>query len=539
MNKKNIRPFHITKVLLFSIIAVAVTLLGFALHGSVNALDHSKGGPPAVIITHPQSLPSTTKPLTLLEALKISKSYALTIKSDAVLVNLVSSDIGDSTPKNAGLDGTRRTWIAYFNLESNQSGLRIQVTDGAVVEADKTPYPMDLPAILHPPLLDSPAALQVALENRVDFSPSTDPRGQGYHFNLQADEKGYPLISIIGTSQQTAAMVNVDATNGGFLSAKRYEIAPKGAILYSSDAGMTWHESDLTKHLVSAIVEDPSQKDVVFASTIENGCVVIYTSKNAGINWSILSQLPAEAGKWAYSLAVFPGANGEQDLLVGTPNGLWGSNNFGSTWKTIDSKPAGFPQWMSLIKSQGSSLLVLSLTGGTTPGLYTSKDLVTWTKLADGVYRLSRSFDSQSVIATDENNFSPALYFDGNKTAKIPVPSRTLRLAGDFSNQNNMLAQTNEAIYSGDGTNWDSQITVNNFASIAVSPDYLADGLVIAGGFHTGIYRSSDHGHTWQEITHQQPDILSDGTGEIPYVVFLSDQNVILVNGGEFTWLDY
>jgi hypothetical protein len=131
------------------------------------------------------------------------------------------------------------------------------------------------------------------------------------------------------------------------------------------------------------------------------------------------------------------------------------------------------------------------------------------------------------------------LNFDGKSIIEIPVPPHTLRFAGDFSNPDNMLGQTADTIYSRNGTNWASQITGNVFASISASPDYLADGLVIAGGFRTGIYRSVDYGHTWQEIANQQLDILSDGTGEIPYVVFLSNQDAILVNGGEFTWLDY
>lgn len=76
-----------------------------------------------------------------------------------------------------------------------------------------------------------------------------------------------------------------------------------------------------------------------------------------------------------------------------------------------------------------------------------------------------------------------------------------------------------------------------DIAVIAAGPDLLESGVVIAGGFRSGIYRSEDFGKSWKLVL-SNPSSIVPGNGEIWSIAFLSETSVIAVNGGALAWED-
>ncbi|MFQ6100542.1 MAG: WD40/YVTN/BNR-like repeat-containing protein [Anaerolineae bacterium] len=498
-------------------------------------------------ILEPQPRSEAARVITSEEAWEIAFDYATEWQDDAVLIGLASSDVDDPNAQTSGGDGRRRTWIA--NLVSPHSSLRIrlQITDGVVVEAIEEQGIFDLPPVTEKPLIDSSDALRSVLAERPDFAPGTG-KAQGYHFILQLNEDHQSVLLVLGSYKQSPAIGIVDAETGRVLSYRKHTTDSRGAILYSADAGVTWHISDLANNMVTSMTSDPVRENSAYASVVNDDSIQIYQTQNGGRNWQLLSELPSKAGNWVYSTSAIPPTSAIDNstvIVVGTPTGLWISrdahNNY---WERVDTLPEGPPQWIAGLGGTETSKIVVSLTAGPNAGLYASEDATSWTKEADGVFRLSKSFNRKSIIAVDEYDESGrALLFDGENMSEITVPPHTLRLAGDFTQSTILLAESPGALFRGtqDAKSgnfvWRENLSTY-LASLVVSPDYPSSGLAIAGGFRTGVLRSTDYGESWEEVLSSQA-LLESGTGEIGSIEFLSCDQVILINGGAFTWAEF
>jgi hypothetical protein len=493
-----------------------------------------------------ESPSAEAKAITLYEAWDAAQTYAQAWSEDTVLISLESSDIDDLDAEQAGQDGRRRTWHGAFTSPKLNKQLFLQITDGVIVKAiEDGIHDPAIPVVTEKPAIDSPEALKRAKEAKPDLDFGFI-EGKGYHFILQIGKNDKPTLSVRGSyriegDKKSPAIVILDPETGQ-IEAQYYTVAPLGGILYSADAGKSWHASSLTGQMINAIAKDLSKQDVAYAITTQVGGLYLYQSEDGGQKWTAKGKLPAEAGEWAYSLTVVSNLNGITYLLVGTTSGLWSSTG-GNDWNLISGLPAGPTQWLAVLQDGETVKVFITLVTGPNAGsLYSSTDLASWTKEVGGVFRLSQSFDYKAVAATNEEQ-DQALLFTVKERSTLKVPLLTLRLAGDFIGTGPTVldggenGKTLRGDKKADNPNWENTLSAG-LASLAASPDLPNNPVLLAGGFRTGIYRSSDGGNVWENVL-PNPSLIVPGNDDIYSILFLSNERVIAINGGEFAWTGF
>lgn len=484
------------------------------------------------------------KPITLYEAWDVVQSYAQTWSEDASLIFLESSDIDDQDPKQAGQDGRRRTWYAAFTSSKLNKQIFLQVTDGVVINAfEDGIHDTSIPIITEKPSMDSPEALEKAKAAKPDLDLGID-EGKGYHFILQVGKGNKPTLSVAGSYQvseavKSPAIVILDPDTGQ-VEAQYYTVAPLGGILYSADSGQTWQASNLTNQMVNAVARDLNKPGVAYAIIAQPETLLLYRTENSGQEWIQRGKLPLEAGNWAYDLIV-ANFNDGTFILVSTASGIWVSTA-GNDWKQVSSLPAN-PTGLAILQEDKTTKVFANvITGLGTGTLYSSIDLVSWGTEAEGAFRLSESFDYRTVAATNEEK-TQALLFGSGKNSALSVPLGALRLAGDFDGDGPLVldgaenGQKLKGDKKSDNYTWES-VLPSGLASLAASPNLLNKPVILAGGFRTGLYRSEDGGSSWVNAL-ANPSLIITGSNELHAVLFLSEEQVIAVNGGAFSWQSF
>lgn len=476
------------------------------------------------------------KPLTLLEAYDLFQTRAQRWQPQGAIAFLQSIDVeGDS--RSSGQDGRRRGWAATLVGTGAQSTqLVVRSVDGVIVEESEEPAAPDLVPIPNKPQIDSPKALAVAQTAKQGLGPSAD-KGRGFHFALDTIPRGSVGILVRASYSGRPALLTIDPTKGSLLSARVRSSENSGGILYSTDAGQTWQASNLNGQLVTAIYAHPLKEMTAYATVIQQGTIVLYQTQDGGQNWSALGSLPDRAGNWANSLAVVASAKQGLEFVVATSSGLWVSAG-GKSWSLNKRLPGGPKQWLGAAQSSEDYRLFASVPLGKNRGLYGTTDLSSWDKVAEGSYRLSESFDKTMVLATDEEQPDKALLLDLDSQKNIAIPGKVLRAAGNFRD---LEATLFDDSLSGVGrlTNKQFQqtLTADN-ASLAVAPDFSTNHIAVAGGFRTGIHRTTDGGLTWNTVL-TDPSAIVPGSNEVFAVKFLSANSVIAANGGFETWQNF
>ncbi len=518
---------------------IVIGLMGILLIASLVAFTNwqplSRQFAPTIKKPSGQFTPVTTRATTLLEAWDASSVYGKTWQAQAAIASIQSVDVnGDTT--SAGQDGRRRGWLVV--LISQDASLWLRLVDGVVVDQTVQPLSPGFSA-LSKPRVDSPEALSLAKTIKPSFGASNDKRGQGFHFVLNLFDKEHEEIAIMGAVSQSLAQIRLDPQTGAVISSQIFTYAPIGGILYSTDSGQSWKASSLNGKMITALSSDPQHANLAYAVAAEKEGIAIYKTNDSGKTWQWMGNLPQQAGSWPFDLLAFADSSGKVSLLVGTWNGIWSSGD-GQNWSKLAMSPDGPAQWMATVKSGRDNRFLVSISSGENRGLYSSRDLTQWTKVAENVYRLSESFDGQTVLATSEEKTDQGLVFGLNDERVISLTDSILNAAGDFRGQSSVLlrspvsgtgiAQTMESPVA-----WTLSVPV---ASLAASPDFPVSQTAIAGGFRSGIFRTVDGGKHWEQVLVKASDI-TPGTNEIYAVVFLSPTSVIAVNGGELTWQDF
>jgi photosystem II stability/assembly factor-like uncharacterized protein len=472
-------------------------------------------------------------PTTLAEAWELLHAYAQEWQSAAQVGFLCSVDHAEDS-SSSGLDGRRRVWDAVLVAPAPSSArLHVLLSDGAVLEETALPPERGQPALPRALALDSPGALTAALAARPDFAPAL-PGGKGVHFCLELLDTEVPAITVRGSRGSQPAIVSVDATTGTVLAAQHQTLG-LGGILYSSDRGQTWRGSEFPG--VPAVTADPLVENKAYAATTQDSVIAVYQTEDGGETWRLPATLPPAAGDWPFAMEAVATRSQETQLLVGTWSGLWGSADDGQ-WSLVPGLPEGPKQWLAAAQSETGYRLFVTVTAGEHPGLYATVDLANWEKVAGVAYRLSESFDHSTVIASNEQQADQALILSVDKQRSIEMAMPVLRAAGDFTGSAPALVYS-PALGVGrglsEGEGWTLFAAVG---SMAAAPDFPASQVVVAGGFRTGIYRTTDAGQTWQQVV-ANPSAIVPGNGEISGVEFVSATTVIAVNGGGLTWQDF
>ncbi len=520
---------RIGKIVAVLALGVLVTVLGVAVGWQLPVRQTSGNAAQAA-----QQALGQPREMTLLEAWDTLEAWGKAQQPEATVAFLQSVDVdGDTTL--AGQDGYRRGWLAV--LVSRDTSLWVRMVDGKIVDRTVQPRSPDFHPLSRPGDMDmdSPKALAIAQAARPAFAVSDDMKGLGFHFAL--DRSGdREVVIVTGMAGRRPARICLDPGTGIVLSSQIYTYAPVGGVLYSTDSGHSWKASTLTGKMVIVLARSPL-RDRAYAIAAEKEGIFVYQSDDGGKTWQALGRLPKEAGDWAFDLAAIAPAS-RVSLLVGTWTGIWFSED-GRAWSRVEGLPEGPVQQVAVIQSEQGFRVLASISAGASRGLYSSRDLKRWVKLEGYTYRLSESFDRRTILAVNEEK-AEGIIFDLENRKSISLPGLVLEASGDFQGSAPILLRSPVSglgVAKGveDPVKWGPPAPV---AKLAASPDFPIDGVALAGGFRSGIYRTADWGNHWEPVLKNPSDIVP-GSNEVYDIVFVSPTAVIAVNGGGLAWEDF
>lgn len=509
----------------------SIGLLGFIV--SVSLVNSVVAEPP-IAGSSSINRPDVIRPLSLLEVWHILEIRAEAWRSGSSIASISSFSLPEDSALS-GQDGKRRGWDAVL-LSKNQEDpqLEIRLIDGEITQETEYPANPDLQAVVKPKI-DSPDSLVIAKQDRPLLDPSTNEQ-MGYNFMIQGNRSDPSTLNVAGLYKTQPAFVGLNPATGELTLSQVLAFGESGGVIYSKDAGKTWQASNLANKLVRSIYPDPSHSGQGYAIIVEAFSLALYQTADGGQTWSFVNALPQQAGTWSFSLAAVRDEADRLQLLVGTQSGLWISTN-GKEWQR-SSLPLGPGQWLATIQSGSRYRVLLTISAGEDKGLYSSTNLREWTQISENVFRLSESYDKEAVIATDETQPNASMLLTLDTENSSGVSGNVLRVAGDFKNLETALYD-DATLGIGTFENGGFQPTLKIIGgTLAASPDYSASHIAIVGGFRSGIYRTEDHGQSW-EVVVLDPSQLLSGSNEIFDVRFMSSNLVSAINGGTQTWQDF
>ncbi len=517
-----------------SLMIVLLILSFSALTGRTLALSQHRQAAEIQLLSPKHGIPQVAAPITLQDAWELVTTEARDWQSEATVVSLHSIDHPNDS-ETAGRDGRRRAWQAVL-LSDNETSVERVITliDGVIQEDIQQSGGSGARPGLERPQTDSPEMLQRALEFRPVFTPE-EGKGRGFHFVLGQSPGERPVVTVRGSYRNLPAIVSFEASTGALLEAKAIGFEA-GGLLYSWDTGRTWHASNLVDETIMAVSPDSTVSGQAYAVALHEQGIVVYRTENRGENWSHFGTLPAAAGDWPFDVEVAVDSSGNATVLVGTWTGIWRSTD-GKQWSSLAGLPDGPKQWLSVAHSPQGDRLFVTITAGEEPGVYASGDFSSWTRVTDAPLRLSKSFDAKTVLATNERAVAPAWLLSSQGEAQVEMEVTGLRAAGDFDSGIFAVQSTREGTWyrSLQGKDWTLSVPL---ASLAASPEFPNNHVIVAGGFRTGIYRSQDAGRSW-ELVLSNPAQIVPGNNEIYDVAFLTKDAVLAVNGSILAWEDF
>ncbi len=514
---------------------LALTLGGYA------AVPHTAGAArPRAQVRFTRAAPTITRAITLRQAWDLALQGAHSWSANAAMLSLQGvASTADTT--QSGRDGRRTAWLAALATPDKPADqLFERLVNGAVVMSIEVPVAPSIPPIAQPPTIDSDAAIGTALATRPDIGPS-DGKLHGYGFVVRTDADGKVVVAVMGGYRSHPAQLDLDALSGKPLGAQVY--AYPSRVIYSGDGGQSWRASTLDGQEISGIAAVPGQADAAYA--VETGLrdLRLWKTGDGGQSWASVGVLPAAAGDRAQRIAIAARPGAADAIAVGTPTGLWTSTDGGTSWARATGLPDGTPLWLSPGQVGGARGLLVTVSGGAQDGVYGSTDLSAWSKLRDGVYRLSPSNDGRMAAAVSDDAPTTA-FLNGKATTVRPLALSlpALRMAGRFDGQGIELSESPDhvALSADGGATWtstlDQSVAKQSLTSLAAGPAFPADGVALVGGLDGGIFRSGDSGHSWRTA---DTSAIQGGTAEISDLTFTAQGHAVAISGGRGAWLPF
>jgi photosystem II stability/assembly factor-like uncharacterized protein len=307
-----------------------------------------------------------------------------------------------------------------------------------------------------------------------------------------------------------------------------------GQLFRSTDDGANWTPLGLTNHDVTSIAIDVNGH--LFALTAQEG---ILKSTNDGDSWA-----PASNGLTYQALSLFGAPGGA--LYAGTYFGVYRSTDNGATWVRTDS---------GLTSPYGTRAFALTPNGdlyaGTDgEGVFRSTDQGShWTKVSrrdNQVVALLGNSNGDLIVGMNGDGLfrytdqAQELVQVGLKSADVLVLARTPAgniFAGTFNGLFQSSDQGNSWVQNSHQDSWIQGIAVDSSGHFLVNNNRSTDngqtwqyfapegkyitvspnGHIFAAG--TGIYRTTDDGVEWTEITNgtnsNVTDLLAGETGSV------------------------
>lgn len=319
-----------------------------------------------------------------------------------------------------------------------------------------------------------------------------------------------------------------------------WEVADVGEVFISTNGGETWTKSVDTygagfrAGTISASAVSPSNSDVIY--TLKSG-FGIYKSENRGLSWSFLHQSEVD---YTYSLAVNP-TNPDIIFSGDTPKPFQDrarvqrSSDGGATWSTVLTVPNSSAITSVAIDPQDSNTVYAGSTGESENGggqIYQSTDNGgTWTALNPHFTMLT--VWGQPQLVGDPND--PSVVYAatwlagtwkstdaGQSWMKLEnAPLSVTSLSIDPSNTDVIYAASRTAPQlwksMDGGSTWKVTADFSSDRAFLLNRVFVEGNTVYASTFGPGIhdgklYRSTDQGATWTDITNGLPRSVLDIT---------------------------
>ncbi|MEM9977072.1 MAG: glycosyl hydrolase [Cyanobacteria bacterium P01_D01_bin.2] len=291
----------------------------------------------------------------------------------------------------------------------------------------------------------------------------------------------------------------------------------RGNFLKSTDSGTTWQRQvrglDHKRPLVAFAIA-PTSPSHLYLTTAGDG---LYESEDSGETWRRSNQ-----GLPELSLDQVAVSAAGVVFVAGHDGNLYrrrGENNWTLALSTTTpvSAIATTPDFVVIGDRQGQ--LYSSTDGGKTwSGLATAASAITSISLPD------TNATQQFWIGTAGHGILQTL--DGGKTlrdASRGLPETAVQDVVSATSNSQVILYTSTAsqgvFYSDDGDTWqpmDSGLTTTpqadkmghpHFSDLALSPDFDADGTVLASGFD-GLFKTTDRGDSWTQLDTLPGDIV-------------------------------
>jgi len=279
--------------------------------------------------------------------------------------------------------------------------------------------------------------------------------------------------------------------------------ADKAGLFRSTDAGATWQSTPgLPVNLtISSIVISPGfgQDRTVFISTAEGG---VYKSWDGGEAWNLWSGGLSSAT--VAQLAISPGYVADQTLIAATDRGVYLTTTAGKVWNAVG--PSITALSVAIGSRGGTSLAAFA---GTIMGLYASTDggriwnATALNSVPVVAIALSPNYANDHTLLAGTLR---GAYFstDGGATWEEPwLVTQTIHSAlfsPGYASDHTLFLGTEEGIYvSRDGgETWAATDQVRDTVHTLVAvPDYATHPTLYAGKDRNGVYVSADAGETW------------------------------------------
>jgi len=257
-------------------------------------------------------------------------------------------------------------------------------------------------------------------------------------------------------------------------------------VFYSDDNGDSWFYNPRSPFVLGANPSFLAQHDSVLLATASG----VFRSFDGGINWGGFIQVtPSDQG----NIVGLVQLNGR--IIAGTRDGIFYSNNFGNTWKSIPANNIRHGSWF-----------------------------------VNDFYRSGKNF----LLAYEEIaiGYSTDSGRNWNYTLQGFPPAASIDNALIFSGNSLFTGTHGDGVYKSTtaGNTWAKIGTTNNTDTLSNANIYALlkmNNVILAGTCGTGLYRSANNGSTWVHITNGLPK--QEGTGFLCVQSLAKSKNAVLV----------
>lgn len=277
--------------------------------------------------------------------------------------------------------------------------------------------------------------------------------------------------------------------NHVFFSNTKIIMSTNQGLYESFNSGTTWQANNtgITGLQITAFGENSSH---IFAGTENQG---VFRSSDGGVNWEIINT----GINTLNSLHVTSIVNVNDDMYLGTGNGIYKSTNNGDSWNFIFN-PGLDISTHALDYDNG-----VLVTGASGIGIYISKDFgVTWTLvsttgISTNVNYKSIEINGNTIIVSTNNS---EIFISNNLGASWnnrSIPGGISTASDIQLNNNQLYAATNRGLFVSDnlGLNWRLY-----HADIKSISNIVIDGDKIYAATNTGVYVTNQALGKWHPL---------------------------------------